>query len=149
MKSMFNLSILVLLALLFTQCSSSDTISSSISDANLAGTVFGEVFTAEGGKAFDSGDNISINITNTNADCDTYISDYDIYVSTTVLFEVGTYDNSNVVFHKKDGTPNNVLQSTVVIEKITATTVTVKIASESFDGESKVDGTFTVNYCSQ
>jgi len=134
-------------------CSDSDDGSGggSISNQDLEGTIFGENFTATGGKAFDTsfGDtqSVSINITNEDVGCESSIFDYDLYVSTNVPFEEGTFSESNVVFHSGNETPLNVLQSTVIIEEITDTTITVQISSESFDGESMVEGTFVVDYC--
>ena len=147
MHSILKLSALIIFVFL-ASCSTEDDNNSDISNSNLSGTVFGESFTSQGGKAFNSGDNISINITNINANCTSTVLDYDLYVSTTVLFEVGTYNNVNVVFHKDDETnPLNVLQSTVIIEEITATSITVKIKSEADFSDNSVAGTFTVDYC--
>jgi len=148
----------LIVGLIFTvSCSDNDDggSSSNISDANLSGTIQGESFSASGGKAFDSsfGDEelISINITNEDVSCESFIGDYDLYVSTSVPFEIGTYNDefTNVVLHSGNEAPFNLLGSTVIIEEITDTTITVKIAAEaSFSGEeNSVEGTFIVDYC--
>lgn len=149
MKNILKVSVFVL-SIFLASCSDDDGGSTNISDANLSGMVRGEVFEALGGKSFDTSFNgeelISINITNVVADCDSSIFDYDLYLSTDVPFEVGTYEDNNVVFLKEGETSLNFLQSTVIVEEITETTVTVKIASDS-SSEDSVEGTFTVNYC--
>lgn len=131
----------------FVACSDStdDNLGGSIPNTALAGTVFNTNFVATGGKAFMSGgDQLSINITNVEADCSSSIFNYDLYVSTTVENKVGT-STTNVVFSKGGETPKNVLQSTVVVESITETEIVVKIKSSTTG--SKVEGTFTVPFC--
>ncbi len=140
------LKVFVISFFFLASCSSDEDNSSNISDSNLSGTVSGDSFTAIGGKAFDSGDEVSINITNVAADCDSFISDYDLYVSTDVPLEEGTYTNANVVFHKEGETPFNYFGGTVIIETITDTSITLKIKAES-GSDDTVEGTFTVDYC--
>ena len=62
-------------------------------------------------------------------------------------FEVGTYEKTNVVFNKDGETPVNNYNSTVIVEEITDTTVTVKIKSVSSFFDNEVEGKFTVDYC--
>lgn len=145
MKNILKVSVFVI-SIFLASCSSDDDNSSNISGSNLSGTVYGDSFTAVGGKAFDSGDEISINITNVSADCNSSIFDYNLYISTSVLLEEGTYTNTNVVFHKEGETPFNYFGGTVIIEEITETTITVKIKAES-NSEDTIEGTFTVDYC--
>ncbi|WP_422090018.1 hypothetical protein [Tenacibaculum ovolyticum] len=140
----------------FVACSDStdDNLDGSIPNTALAGTVFNTNFVATGGKAFlvgsqssdgqSSESQISINITNVEADCSSSIFNYDLYVSTTVENKVGT-STTNVVFGKDGETPKNVIQSTVVVESITETEIVVKIKSSTTG--SKVEGTFTVPFC--
>lgn len=130
----------------FVACSDStdDNLGGGIPNTALAGTVFNTNFVATGGKAFMSGDQLSINITNIEADCSSSIFNYDLYVSTTVENKVGT-STTNVVFGKDGETPVNVLQSTVVVASITETEIVVKIKSST--SGSKVEGTFTVPFC--
>lgn len=131
--------------------SDDDSEGDSISNQTIQGTVFETNFIAAGGKAFDTSfggvDQVSINITNTDANCDDYISDFDVYISTSVPFEVGTYEEVNVAFWKDGETPLNVLQSTVIIEEITDSRITVKIKSQASFSEDEVEGVFTVDYC--
>lgn len=145
MTQILKVAALLILSIVLTNCSKDDD-KSSISDKNLSGKVFGDSFTAVGGKAFDSGDNeVSINITNIAADCESSIFDYDLYISTDVELKVGTYNNLNVAFHKDGETTFNALGSTVIVQKITNETITVKIQAKS--STSSVEGTFTANYC--
>ncbi|CAH8284659.1 hypothetical protein EV196_101237 [Mariniflexile fucanivorans] len=99
-----------------------------------------------GGKAYTSGDDLSVNITNETADCSSTIFDYDLYVSTYVTPEVGTYNNVNVIFHSGDETPYNYLSGTVEVTAISDTEITVKILAES-SSEKTVEGVFTVPIC--
>jgi len=149
MKNILKLSLLLISTFGISCSSDDDSSSSSISDSVLTGTVFGENFTAEGGQAFDTsfGDEelVSINITNIIAGCESSIFDYDLSVSTSVPFEEGTYEDSNVVFRQEGETPLNVLSSTVIIEEITEETITVSIDANSSDSD--VEGVFTVDYC--
>lgn len=144
MKNILKLTFVLFLTVMMS-CSDDDNSGENISNQVLQGKVFDEDFTALGGKSFEDGKNISINITNVTADCSSTIFDYDFYVSTTVLAEVGVYD-TNVVFHKKGETPKNILQSSVEITSITDSQVVVKIKSNP-SSENNVDGTFTVSYC--
>ena len=149
MKNILKVSMLML-SMFLASCSEDDNSSSNISDTNLSGMVSGDNFTATGGKAFATSfgdeEQVSINIANVSADCDSFISDYDLYVSATVLLEVGTYNDTNVAFHKEGETTLNYLGGTVVIEEITETTITVKIKADS-STENMVEGVFTVDYC--
>lgn len=145
MKSKLKLSVIVLLVAFLSNCSSDDS-SSSISNQTLQGKVVGENFTASGGKAFLSGDNISVNITNMSADCTSSIFDYDLYVSTTITPEVGTYNDVNVVFHSDGEIPLNYLSSTVEVTAISNAEITVKILADS-SSEDTIEGVFTVPIC--
>lgn len=145
MKRILKLSILVM-SILLASCSGEDTTTTSISNNNLSGTISGEGFAAAGGKAFNSGDDVSINITNADLDCNSIIFDYDLYISTTVPLTVGTYTNTNVVFHRDGETPLNYLNGTVIIEDITDNSITVKIKANS-SSENTVEGRFSVDYC--
>lgn len=136
----------VLFLTLFISCSDDDTTEGIVSNQPLQGKVFGGDFTALGGKSFESGSKVSINITNVAADCSSTIFDYDSYISTEVTAKVGVYNNVNVAFHKKGETVVNVIQSTVEITSITDSQIMVKVKSNS-STSNVVDGIFTVSYC--
>jgi len=148
----------IAMAIIFTfvACSDSsdDNIAETIPNTTLAGTVFNTNFVATGGKAFligtqmtgdqSSDSQISINITNVEADCNSSIFNYDLYISTTVENKVGT-SSTNVAFSKDGETPMNVLQGTVVVESITETQIVVKIKAST--SGSAIEGAFTVPFC--
>ncbi len=147
MKKILKITTAVLFGLtVMTGCSDSDD--NDISDRPLQGKVFGETFVAKGGKAFDSGDEISVHITTTVVGCESYVNDYDLTISTYVPAKVGSYDDINVVFGKDGETPLNYLDGDVEVVSITDTTVTVKIEADSSDNND-VEGIFTVSYCTE
>ncbi|MDE0536167.1 hypothetical protein [Tenacibaculum sp. L6] len=149
MKKIFKISyaFLVCLTLTLVSCSDSDNDPAGIANTKLSGKVFGTSFTAEGGQSFTSGDNeISVHITNIQADCSSDIFDYELEVSTYVKPEVGTYNDINVVFNKKGVTPLNYFQGIVEVVKITDNEVTVKIKANS-TSDNSVEGVFTVPFC--
>lgn len=139
---------LVLFISLIVSCSSDDDNinENNIANQTLQGTVFGNDFTALVGKAFDSGDDISVNITNIVADCDSSVLDYDLEISTYVTAEVGVYEGINVVFNKDGETPHNYLSGTVEVTSLTETEITVKIKADSSDNNN-IEGSVTVPYC--
>ncbi|KAB1160703.1 hypothetical protein F7018_02165 [Tenacibaculum aiptasiae] len=146
MKNVIKLAAIIL-AVVFVGCSDSDSDNlGGIANTPLKGKVHGTSFVAQGGKAFVSGNNLSINITNVTADCNSSILDYTLYVSTDVENKVGSTTKANVVFNKKGETPLNKLNSTVTVEKLTSTEVTVKIKADS-TGDNTVEGTYTVPFC--
>ena len=138
------LTVLFLFALM--SCSSDDSNSNKISNQTLQGKVFGEDFTAVGGKAFTSGDNISVNITNEVVGCDETIIDYDLYISTYVTPKVGVYESINVVFQKDGEIPLNFFGGTVEVTALTDDEITVKILADS-SSDKMIEGTFTVPVC--
>lgn len=139
--------IAVVVVFAFVACSDSDSENlGGISNTPLEGKVFGTSFKATGGKAFSSGNQVSVNITNVVADCNSTIFDYDLYISTTVDNGVGSSNKTNVVFNKKGETPLNVIQSTVTVESITLEEVKIKIKSNS-SSNNTIEGTFTVPFC--
>ncbi len=128
-------------------CSDDDDNSGdNISNQILQGQVFGNDFTALGGKAFDSGEDISVNITNIVADCESSVLNYDLEISTYATPEVGVYEGINVVFNKEGEAPYNYLDATVEVTSLTETEITVKIKADS-SSDKTVEGTFTVPYC--
>ncbi|TCI93063.1 hypothetical protein [Tenacibaculum sp. M341] len=146
MKNIFKITCLFLLVC-FVACSDDENVGGTVSNEPLKGSVFGETFVALGGKAFDSGENVSINITNeVTAVCSSSVLDYNLYISATVPAKVGVYENTNVSFHKEGETPLNVLQSTVEITSVTDSQIMVKVKSNS-SSDNVVDGLFTVAYC--
>lgn len=145
MKNKLKLLITLFLFVFLNNCSSSDD---SISNQTLQGEVFGENFTASGGKAFTSEEQLSVNITNISADCSSTIFDYDLYVTTYVTPELGTYNNINVIFQSDGETPLNYLSSTVEVTAINDEEITVKILAES-SSEDSVEGVFTVPICNE
>lgn len=143
MKCSVN-ALIIFLLVLISGCSSNDKDVVSIADSPLKGKVFGIDFIAKGGKAFKSGDKISVKITNIDANCDSDVFDYEYQVSTRIK-EVGTVTDANVVFDKKGETPLNQLGSTVIVESITDTSIVLKIKAGKDDNS--VEGKFTVPYC--
>lgn len=137
---------LIMLFVFAISCSSDDDGSSNISNQALQGKVFGESFIATGGKAFSSGDNLSVNITNVSADCSSTVFDYNLYVSTSITPEVGTYNNVNVAFLSDVEIPFNYLSSTVEVTAISDEQITVKISADS-SSDNTVEGVFTVSIC--
>ncbi|WP_405292518.1 hypothetical protein [Algibacter sp. Ld11] len=147
MKTYFKISLTLLISLMIS-CSGDDNSNSedNISNQILQGQVFGNDFTALGGKAFDSGEDISVNITNIAADCESSVLDYDLEISTYVTPEVGVYEGINVVFNKDGEAPLNYLDSIVEVTSLTDTEITVKIKAVS-SSENTIEGIFTVPYC--
>ncbi|GAL62416.1 hypothetical protein [Algibacter lectus] len=145
MKTYFKISLTLLISLMIS-CSDDDNSGDNISNQILQGQVFGNDFTALGGKAFDSGEDISVNITNIVADCESSVLDYDLEISTYVTPEVGVYEGINVVFNKEGEAPYNYLDATVEVTSLTETEITVKIKADS-SSDKTVEGTFTVPYC--
>ncbi len=127
-------------------CSDDDNSGDNISNQILQGQVFGNDFTALGGKAFDSGEDISVNITNIAADCESSVLDYDLEISTYVRPEVGVYEGINVIFNKDGEPPYNYLGATVEVTSLTDNEITVKIKADS-SSDKTIEGTFTVPYC--
>ena len=118
-----------------------------VSDEPLTGMVNGYEFSALGGKAFDSGDNeISINITNIEAGCNSFILDYDLQISVYVPFEIAAHKDLNIAFHSNGATTINNFSSTVVITYISDTQIAGKIRSK-WDIENYVEGRFKIPYC--
>lgn len=144
MKKILKVSVF-LVSIFIASCSNDDSFL-NISNSNLSGTVSGDSFTAVGGKAFDSGDEVSINITNITANCNSSVLDYDLYISTSVPLEKGTYKNTNVVFQKDGETPLNFTNGTVEVVDVTTNTITVKIKA-SAGSEDTIEGRFAVEYC--
>lgn len=143
-----NKLLIALVLLLFLGCSGDDDSSGKISDRVLSGTVLDNSFTAVGGKAFDSNDEISLNITNIAADCEADELDFDLEVSTYIPYpaEVGTYKEHNVIFNKQGEIPMNCLFSTVIVTSVSDTSISVKIKADC-SSENYVEGTFTIPYC--
>lgn len=140
--------VLVCTLLVCTACSKDDD-NNSVSEKVLSGKVFGKSFVAKGGKAFTSGDEISIEITNVVADCKSDFFELDYSVSTYIKKEKGTNTKANVIFSKKgEIAPLNVLNSTVIVEEITDSLITIKIKSNS-GSDNDVEGKFTVPFCSK
>lgn len=149
MKKILKISyaFLVCLTLVMVGCSDSDNDPSGIANTTLSGKVFGTSFTAKGGQVFMSGNNeLSVHITNIQADCSSDIFDYELEVSTYVKAELGTYNNINVIFNKNGATPLNYLQGIVEVVRITNNEVTVKIKANS-TSDNSVEGFFTLPFC--
>lgn len=149
MKKIFKISyaVLVCLTLIIIGCSDSDNDFTGIANTELSGKVFGTEFKAKGGQAFMSGNNeLSVHITNIQADCSSDIFDYELEVSTYVKAELGTYNNTNVVFNKKGFGPLNYLQGVVEVVRIANNEVTLKIKANS-TADNSVEGFFTLPFC--
>ena len=149
MKKIFRISyaVLVCLTLVMSSCSDSDNDPAGIANTKLSGKIYGTNFTAEGGKAFMSGNNeISVHITNIQADCSSDIFDYELEISTHVKAELGTYNNVNVVFNKKGANPLNYLQGIAEVVRFTNSELTLKIKANS-SADNSIEGFFTVPVC--
>ncbi|WP_440068799.1 hypothetical protein [Tenacibaculum discolor] len=149
MKKIFKISytVLMCLTLVMSSCSDSDNDPAGIANTKLSGNVFGTSFTAEGGKAFMSGNNeLSVHITNIQADCSSDIFDYELEISTYVKAELGTYDNVNVVFSKKGSNPLNFFQGVAEVVRFTNNELTIKIKANS-SADNSIEGFFTVPFC--
>lgn len=149
MKKVFKISyaVLVCLTLVMSSCSDSDNDSSGIANTKLSGKIYGTNFIAEGGKAFMTGNNeLSVHITNIQADCSSDVLNYELEVSTYVKAELGTYNNVNVVFNKKGANPLNYLQGVVEVVRFTNSELTLKIKANS-STDNTVEGFFTVPFC--
>ncbi|WP_158974134.1 hypothetical protein [Cellulophaga sp. L1A9] len=148
----------LILAVTFMSCSSDkdDSSSSSISDQALVGTVEGEAFTVQGGKAFfrssTSTEEITIYLTNENFGCESDIFDYNLTINTTVPNMVGIYTDVNIVTQDGNNTPFNHLAETIVeITAVSDTEISGKMklnkeGTEAFP-ESIFEGAFTVSIC--
>lgn len=133
----------VFLLVFIVGCSDDD--GTSVADSVLKGKVFGVDFTAKGGKAFKSGtSSISVNITNVVVGCSSRISEYGYRVST-IIKEEGI-SKVNVVLSKKGENPLNLLESTVIVESITDSSIVLRIKAGSRP-DNTVEGKFTVPYC--
>ncbi|NAS31298.1 hypothetical protein GTQ40_09975 [Flavobacteriaceae bacterium R38] len=148
MRKFFPLAILVIS--FFTACSSDndEEVIEPISEQTLSGFVHGDPFLATGGMSSINGnESISINLTNTVADCSTNILDFVYSVSADVPNRIGFHRNVIVVFSRENETPLNVLNSIVEITEITETQVMGKIRSESLTEDNMVEGAFVLNVC--
>ena len=146
MKTYFKIALTLLITLMISCSDDDDNSGDNISNQILQGQVFGNDFTALGGKAFDSGEDISVNITNIAADCESSVLDYDLEISTYVRPEVGVYEGINVIFNKDGEPPYNYLGATVEVTSLTDNEITVKIKADS-SSDKTIEGTFTVPYC--
>ena len=145
MKNIFKV-ILVSFLTIMMSCSDDENMGGSGSNQVLQGKVFDLDFTALGGKAFDSGEKVSVNITNIAANCNSSVLDYKLSISVDVKPEVGVYENTNVVFDKEGEVPLNFLAGVVEVTSLTDSQITVKINANS-STDNKVEGRFTVSYC--
>ena len=146
MKKIFKISYAVLVCLTLVMSSCSDSDPSGIADTTLSGKVFGTSFTAKGGKSFTSGESVSVNITNVEADCDSYVLDYEYAISAYVPAEVGVYNNVTVVFNKDGETPLNMFKANVEVVSFSNNEITVKIKANS-SADNTVEGKFTLPFC--
>lgn len=148
MRRIFKISYVVLVCsmLFISACSDNDSDISGIANTKLSGKVFGTSFTAQGGKAFMSNEDISINITNTNATCSSDIFNFELAITAYVKPELGIYKNVNVIFNKKGATPINYFQGTVEVVRITSNEITVKLKADS-SADNFVEGFVTIPYC--
>lgn len=146
-------------ALSITSCSKDDNNDSGIKNQILTGTVEGEPFTFKGGKAFLTGslikdvEQVSINLTNFEANCDTDIFDFELEISAWIPREVGVHTGINIVTQDGSNIPFNNDKQTVEITSISDTEISGKMklnksGSDLFE-ESIFEGTFTIPLCLQ
>ena len=137
---------IALMGLLFLNVSCSKESNNSSGDENaspLTWIMNGQSFTAKGGKAFDSDNFISVNITPHESNCDSKVIDFVDYISVSIP-KNSTSNKLNVVFNSKNKAVN-ALNSNVKYEYID-TNITVWIEAETINGN-KATGKFTVPYC--
>ncbi|CAM1359408.1 conserved exported hypothetical protein [Tenacibaculum sediminilitoris] len=147
MKKIFKISYVVLVGLTLMISSCSDNDLSGIANTKLSGEVFGTNFSAKGGKSFMSGNNeLSVHITNIEANCNSDIFDYELEISTNIKAELGVYNNVNVVFNKKGVAPLNYLAGSVEVVRFTSKELTLKIKAAA-NANNIVEGFFTVPFC--
>ncbi|GAB1857530.1 hypothetical protein MHTCC0001_23660 [Flavobacteriaceae bacterium MHTCC 0001] len=147
------------IALTVFNCSSSDEDNSggAISDQILTGTVEGRAFTFKGGKAFittnfEDEEAISLNLTNVEVGCETFVGDYDLSISAIVPNQVGMHQDINIVTHQDGESPFNHLGQVLEITAISNTEVSGKMrlnfpSNDDFFKESIFEGTFTLTIC--
>jgi len=126
-------------------CSSDD--SDNTSNNTIKGEIYGSSFTAAGGQAFASGDNLSVNITNVSADCSLDIINYDLYITTIVTPEVSTNNNAEVFFYAIGESVYELSGATVEVVAISDDEITVSISANSNLSDNNLEGTFTVPIC--
>lgn len=137
---------ITLMGLLFLNVSCSKDNNNSSDDRNdspLTWITNGQNFTAKGGKAFDSDNSISVNITPHESDCNSKVIDFVDYISVTIP-KNSTSNELNVVFNSKNKAMN-ALNSSVKYE-YTDTSFTIWIEAETTAGH-KATGKYTVPYC--
>lgn len=150
MKKLISLSVIAIVLLSFS-CSKSndDNNENPVSESILTWKMNGSSFTAQGGKSFSSGDNISVNITGYKTDCSSDLFSFDNYLSVSIPKNITTFpytdSKANVVYNYKNR-PLNALNSTVVVHNISDSEVTISIKSETISGE-KAEGKYTIPYC--
>lgn len=124
---------------------------SSDTDSNdsetLQGEIYGSSFKASGGKAVASGDNLSISITNESADCSSNALNYELYITTIVTPEVGSYNNTLVLFYAPGEDEFRNQSGFVEVVAINDDEITVSISANSFTTDNSVEGVFTVPIC--
>lgn len=140
---------LVGISLLTIACSNDDNNSGNDVDFEpLDGEVQGVNFVAKGGYAFyRTEESISVDITNVTAGCESDLLTYEIAVSFEVPAEKGVYNDINVVFLKKGETPYNALNSTVIVDEITSSSISVRVDSDAVDNINDIDGAATISIC--
>lgn len=137
---------ITLMGLLFLNVSCSKDNNNSSDDKNdspLTWVTDGKNFTAKGGKAFDSDNSISVNITPHESDCNSEVIDFVDYISVSIP-KNSTSNKLNVVFNSKNKAMN-ALNSSVKYE-YTDTSFTIWIEAETTAGH-KATGKYTVPYC--
>lgn len=128
--------------LILTSCSNDE----GIDDAKLSGMVLGESFTAVGGNAFVNGTNLSINISNEIADCDSDISLTDSFLFFEVPNGTGPYVDITLTFAGNGKNSVEYSDATIIIKSIKGNLISVQIVSV-YNDDNNVEGNFIVPFC--
>ncbi|MFJ1473964.1 hypothetical protein ACILE9_06835 [Capnocytophaga cynodegmi] len=104
----------------------------------------GQRFTAQGGKAFDNGNSISVYVTSHQSDCSSKEYNFENYLNVEIPKNSKT-EGYNVVFGRKGSIPMNALNSKIRYEH-NGEQITIWVDAKTISGH-KAEGKYTVPYC--
>lgn len=104
----------------------------------------GQRFTAQGGKAFDNGNSISVYVTSHQSDCSSKEYSFENYLNVEIPKNSKT-EGYNVVFGRKGSIPMNALNSKIRYEH-NGEQITIWVEAKTILGH-KAEGKYTVPYC--